>query len=67
MDILLVLKVLVGLLAWHTLGFIILVAIDEDGELYKWIQSCPREVSWFAKPLVYMCWPVVVYMYRRGE
>jgi hypothetical protein len=33
---------------------------DEDQTLKKWLDSCPKEIEWFALPLILSAWPVAV-------
>ena len=60
-------KIILGILLWHVIGVMVLAAVDTKGELLGWVKSCPKAVSWWAKPLAFILWPVMVWMYFNGD
>ena len=48
------------------IGAIILDCIDtEDEALYRWFDSCPRELAWFLQPLILTVWPGFLLLWLR--
>ncbi len=60
-------KILLFILLWYAVGVMVLAAVDTREEILEWFKSCPKEISWWARPLALTAWPVMVWMYyKRG-
>ena len=47
---------LIGCLAWALVD-------GEDGDIGRWFDNCPKEIAWFAQPIVLTVWPIAIWVY----
>lgn len=61
--------IVVGVAVNFIVGGIVFVSIDDKEQtLFKWYESCPSKIAWFAQPGVLFFWPIVVwYWYKNGN
>jgi len=60
----LMLKILIGVAAWHVIGAAALAAADDEaGHLYQWVSRAPYGLDM----LCLTVWPVIIYFYRFSK
>lgn len=59
-----ILKILIGVAAWHVIGATALALADDEAQhLYQWVERAPLGLDMFCITL----WPVVIYFYRFAK